>query len=103
MNWDHIEGKWTQLKGSAQQHFGKLTDDDLKIIAGKRESLIGKLQERYGYSKDEAQKRADEWMRAADQNQSSHSPASHQQQRQPPKPQQDTQHQKQDPHYAGKR
>jgi uncharacterized protein YjbJ (UPF0337 family) len=64
MNWDQVEGKWKQLKGSAKQQWAKFTDDDLDYIAGKRESLIGKLQERYGIARDEAQRKADEWLRA---------------------------------------
>ena len=67
MNWDQIEGKWMQVKGTAKQRFGKLTDDDLTVIAGKRDKLIGKLQERYGYSKDEAQRHSDEWLQALPQ------------------------------------
>lgn len=62
MNWDQIEGKWKQVKGSARAKWGKLTDDDLDVIAGKRESLVGKLQERYGIAKDEAEKQSDEWI-----------------------------------------
>ena len=65
MNQDQLLGKWKQLKGSVKQQFGKLTDDDLNIIAGKRDMLIGKLQERYGYAREEAQRRADEWMKTA--------------------------------------
>jgi uncharacterized protein YjbJ (UPF0337 family) len=64
MNWDQIEGKWQQLRGSAKQQWGKFTDDDLNYIAGKRESLVGRLQERYGFARDEALRKADEWMRA---------------------------------------
>jgi len=63
MNWDQIEGKWKQFKGSAQKQWGKLTDDDLAVIAGNREKFVGKLQERYGIVRDEAQRRADEWAR----------------------------------------
>jgi uncharacterized protein YjbJ (UPF0337 family) len=63
MNWDQIEGKWHQLRGSAKQQWGKFTDDDLNYIAGKRESLVGRLQERYGFAREEAQRKADEWMR----------------------------------------
>ena len=62
MNTDQFEGKWKQLKGKAKEHFGKLTDDDIQMINGKRDVLIGKLQERYGYAREEAQKRADEWL-----------------------------------------
>lgn len=63
MNWDQIEGKWKQIKGAAKQQWGKLTDDDLDYISGKRDSLVGKLQERYGYAKEEAQQRADDWFK----------------------------------------
>jgi uncharacterized protein YjbJ (UPF0337 family) len=65
MNWDQMEGKWKQAKGSLKQQWGKLTDDDLNIIAGQRDKLVGKLQERYGYAKEEAQQRADEWVKTA--------------------------------------
>ncbi len=67
MNWDQIEGKWMQVKGNAKQRFGKLTDDDLTQIAGKRDKLIGKLQERYGYAREEAQRHTDEWLQALPQ------------------------------------
>ncbi|HLH42794.1 MAG TPA: CsbD family protein [Bryobacteraceae bacterium] len=63
MNQDQLLGKWKQLRGSVKQQFGKLTDDDLNVIGGKRDLLIGKLQERYGYAREEAQRRADEWMK----------------------------------------
>ena len=66
MNWDQIEGKWHQVKGSAKQQWGKFTDDDLDYIAGSGEKLVGKLQERYGYARDEAQKRADQWMKSVE-------------------------------------
>lgn len=65
MNSDELQGKWKQLKGSARQHFGRLTDDDVEIIAGQRDKLIGKLQERYGYMREEAQTKADEWLASA--------------------------------------
>ena len=52
MNWDQIEGKWKQAKGSLKTQWGKLTDDDLDAIAGQRDKLVGKLQERYGYAKE---------------------------------------------------
>jgi uncharacterized protein YjbJ (UPF0337 family) len=91
MNWDQIEGKWMQVKSIAKQRFGKLTDDDLTQISGKREKLIGKLQERYGYSKDEAQRHSDEWLQALPQTQA-------QGQHQPPH----QQHQQKEQH-AGKR
>ena len=58
MNADQLEGKWKQLKGSVKEKWGKLTDDDLELIAGKRDKLIGKLQERYGIRKEEAERPA---------------------------------------------
>ena len=61
MNWDQMEGKWKQMKGSIKEKFGKFTDDDLQVINGNRDKFVGKLQERYGYAKEEAQRRADEW------------------------------------------
>jgi uncharacterized protein YjbJ (UPF0337 family) len=64
MNWDQVEGKWKQLKGSVKQKWGKLSDSDLDYIAGKRDEFTGKLQERYGLAKEEAQKQADEWLKA---------------------------------------
>ena len=65
MNWDQLAGKWMQVRGSVKQQFGKLTDDDLQLIAGSRDKFVGKLQERYGIAKEEAQKRADEWLKSA--------------------------------------
>lgn len=59
MNWDQIKGNWTQIKGQAQQQWGKLTNDDLDIIEGKREELVGRIQERYGIAKEEAEKQVD--------------------------------------------
>jgi uncharacterized protein YjbJ (UPF0337 family) len=63
MNWDQIQGKWKQMKGSIRQEWGSLTDNDLEMIAGSRDKLVGKLQEHYGYAKEEAQKRADEFVK----------------------------------------
>ena len=61
MNWDQVEGKWKQVKGSVKNKWGDLTDDDLTKMAGNRDKFVGVLQERYGIAKEEAQKRADEW------------------------------------------
>ena len=61
MSWDIVEGKWKQLLGFAKEKWGKLTDDDLTQISGKRDKLIGKLQEKYGYTIEEASLRADEF------------------------------------------
>jgi uncharacterized protein YjbJ (UPF0337 family) len=64
MNTDQLSGKWKQMKGAAKQQWGKLTDDDLEVIAGKRDSLVGKLQERYGMAKEDAQTKADAWLKS---------------------------------------
>ncbi len=64
MNWNQLEGNWKQFKGSVKQQWGKLTDNDLEYIAGKRDKFAGKLQERYGMSKEDAEKKADEWISA---------------------------------------
>ena len=56
MNWDRIEGNWKQFKGDVKQQWGKLTDDQLNVIAGKRDKLAGKIQETYGITKDVAEK-----------------------------------------------
>ena len=56
MNQDRIEGNWTQFKGKVKEQWGKLTDDDLDIIAGKRDQLLGRIQERHGIAADEAEK-----------------------------------------------
>jgi uncharacterized protein YjbJ (UPF0337 family) len=63
MNWDRIEGNWKQFSGKAQQQWGKLTNDDLNIVEGRRQELVGKIQERYGIAKDEAERQVDTWIR----------------------------------------
>jgi uncharacterized protein YjbJ (UPF0337 family) len=62
MNWDRIEGRWKQLRGDARSEWGKLTDDDLDLVEGKRDILLGRLQERYGYAKERAEKAIDAWL-----------------------------------------
>ncbi|HEX7359582.1 MAG: CsbD family protein [Bryobacteraceae bacterium] len=66
MNWDQVAGNWKQMKGSLKQRWGKFTDDDLTMLHGKRDELVGKIQERYGITKEQAQKEADEWATAAE-------------------------------------
>ena len=61
MNSDQLKGKWKQVKGSVKERWGKLTDDDLEVIDGKHEQLIGKVQEKYGIAREAAQKQVDEW------------------------------------------
>jgi len=65
MNWDQISGNWKQFKGSVKERWGKLTDDDLTVVAGQRDKLAGLLQERYGYAKENADKELDEFSRTA--------------------------------------
>jgi uncharacterized protein YjbJ (UPF0337 family) len=62
MDWNRIEGNWKQLKGKIKEQWGRLTDDDLDIVAGKREQFEGKIQERYGINKDAARKEVDDWL-----------------------------------------
>ncbi len=62
MNWDQVEGKWKQYKGQAKEKWGRLTDDDLDVIDGKRQQIVGKIQERYGISKEAAEQQADEFV-----------------------------------------
>lgn len=62
MNWEHIEGNWKQFTGQVKSQWGKLTDDDMTMIAGKRDQLAGKLQERYGYAKDHVEKEVDDFL-----------------------------------------
>ncbi|MBK9069770.1 MAG: CsbD family protein [Myxococcales bacterium] len=62
MNWNQIEGKWQQFTGHVKSTWGKLTDDDMTSIGGKKDQLIGKVKERYGIMQDAAEKQVDEWM-----------------------------------------
>ena len=61
MNWDRIEGNWKQFKGNAVQQWGKLTGDQVDVIAGKRDLLLGRIQELYGISREEGEKQVGEW------------------------------------------
>jgi uncharacterized protein YjbJ (UPF0337 family) len=61
VNWDVVKGKWNQFKGDARVQWGKLTDDEWDQIAGNKDKLVGKLQERYGWEREEAERRADEF------------------------------------------
>lgn len=62
MNWDKIEGGWKQFKGKLREQWGRLTDDDVDVVEGKREKLVGRIQERYGITKDEAEREIREWL-----------------------------------------
>ncbi len=65
MTWDRIEGNWKQLAGKAKEQWGQLTDDDLSVVAGRREQLAGVIQERYGVALDEAEEQITAWERKA--------------------------------------
>ncbi len=63
MNWDRIAGNWKQFSGMAKEQFGKLTDNDFQLINGRREQFVGKIQERYGIARDEAERQVKEFER----------------------------------------
>jgi uncharacterized protein YjbJ (UPF0337 family) len=61
MDWNRVEGNWKEMKGKVKEKWGKLTDDDLSTINGKRDQLEGALQRRYGYAEDQARQDVDTW------------------------------------------
>ena len=63
MNQDRFEGNWKQIKGKVREQWGKLTDDDLDVIAGKRDQLLGRIQQRHGVAKDEAERQVETFER----------------------------------------
>jgi uncharacterized protein YjbJ (UPF0337 family) len=65
MNWDRIQGNWKQATGKAKEQWGKLTDDDFVVVAGRRDQLAGKIQEHYGVAKDEAERQIAAWQAKA--------------------------------------
>lgn len=65
MNWDQIQGNWKQAVGKVKEQWGQLTDDDLDVVAGRRDQLAGKIQERYGVALHDAEKQIAEWQRKA--------------------------------------
>ena len=64
MNWDQIKGEWRETKGKLRSKWGKLTDDDLEQIAGKKDVLVGRLQRRYGWKKDQAEQSIDDYLKS---------------------------------------
>ena len=62
MNWDRIEGNWKQFSGKVKEQWGNLTEDDLTVISGKQDQLVGRIQERYGITKEAAQRDVDNWI-----------------------------------------
>lgn len=63
MDWDRIEGNWKAFKGNAKQQWGRLTDDDLDMIEGRREELEGRIQKQYGFEKDRIRSEIDGWLK----------------------------------------
>jgi uncharacterized protein YjbJ (UPF0337 family) len=61
VNWEQTKGRWNEAKGAVKKQWGKLTDDDLTVIAGERDQLVGKIQERYGIAKEEADSQVETW------------------------------------------
>jgi uncharacterized protein YjbJ (UPF0337 family) len=64
MNWDTVKGDWKQFKGKVKEAWGKLTDDDLDVVAGKRDQLIGAIQKGYGIARDEAERQVQQFERS---------------------------------------
>ena len=62
MNWDKISGEWREAKGKLRAKWAKLTDDDIEAIAGRKDVLIGRLQQRYGHKKEEAERDVDTFL-----------------------------------------
>ena len=79
MNWDQIGGEWKQLKAGVKSRWAKLTDDDLKDLSAKKDELVGKIQERYGTLKEDAEREVDEWIAKVKGAHDDHKPG-------PPKP-----------------
>ncbi len=67
MYWDRIQGNWKQMTGRVKEQWGKLTDDDLEVVAGRRDQLVGKIQEHYGIARDEVEKQLSAWEKKADE------------------------------------
>jgi len=66
MNWNQAEGNWKQFTGKVKETWGKLTDDEIDQIAGKRDVLLGKVQEKYGIAEEEAEKQLKDWEKTHD-------------------------------------
>jgi uncharacterized protein YjbJ (UPF0337 family) len=64
MDWNRVEGNWKQFVGKIKTKWGKLTDDDLTLVNGRREQLEGKIQERYGQSRDQIRRDVDDWLKS---------------------------------------
>lgn len=65
MNWDRMEGSWTEFRGKVKERWGRFTDDDLDVIAGKRDQLLGRIQQRYGRTREDAERELKDWERSS--------------------------------------
>lgn len=63
MNWEQVRGHWKLLKGTVKQKWGNLSDEEIDIVEGKREELIGRLEAKYGYTKEKAEAEVDAWVK----------------------------------------
>ncbi|HVK59936.1 MAG TPA: CsbD family protein [Bdellovibrionales bacterium] len=68
MNWDQIQGKWKEMRGQARSRWAEMTDSDFEKIGGKKDELVGWLQQKYGYAKDRADRELEEFGRDVDSN-----------------------------------
>ena len=64
MNWDQIEGNWKEFKGKAKEKWGEITDDELDQAEGKRDQLVGLVQQKYGKAREEAEREVDAWIKS---------------------------------------
>jgi uncharacterized protein YjbJ (UPF0337 family) len=67
VNWDRVEGSWKQYQGAIKENWGKLTNDNLDVIDGKRQQLVGRIQEHYGITKDVAEQQVDDFLKLFDE------------------------------------
>ena len=63
MNWEQVEGQWKQLRSDVKSRWAKFTDDDLGTLSVKKDDIVGKIQERYGVMKEDAERQVDQWIR----------------------------------------
>jgi uncharacterized protein YjbJ (UPF0337 family) len=63
MNWEHVKANWDQVRGHIKSQWGRLTDEDLKVIGGKWDELVGKIRHHYGYAKERAEREVDEFLK----------------------------------------
>ena len=66
MNWTMVEGKWQQMKGEVRQRWAKLTDEEVEALGARKDQLVGKLVERYGILKEDAERQIDDWLHRLD-------------------------------------